>query len=111
VALEHAGVFAIILEAVPDRLGEIVTERVQVPVIGIGAGPSCDGQVLVVHDMIGLFDSFTPKFVKRYANVFPTMVEALTQYRKEVLERTFPRPEHCYTMKDEVYDELIELLK
>lgn len=106
-ALEDAGAFAIILEAVPDRLAALITERVRVPTIGIGAGPHCDGQVLVLHDMIGLFDRFTPKFVKRYANIFPTVVEALNQYRQEVLARTFPQPEHCFTMKDDVYEALL----
>lgn len=106
-ALEDAGAFAIILEAVPDRLAALITERVRVPTIGIGAGPHCDGQVLVLHDMIGLFDRFTPRFVKRYANIFPTVVEALNQYRQEVLDRTFPQPEHCFTMKDDVYEALL----
>ncbi len=106
-ALEEAGAFAIILEAVPDRLAALITERVRVPTIGIGAGPHCDGQVLVLHDMIGLFDRFTPKFVKRYANIFPIVVEALTRYRQEVLDGTFPQPEHCFTMKDEVYEALL----
>lgn len=106
-ALEEAGVFAIILEAIPDRLAGLIAQRVGVPTIGIGAGPNCDGQVLVLHDMIGLFDRFTPKFVKRYANIFPVITEALAQYKKEILEGTFPQPEHCFTMKDEVYDALL----
>lgn len=106
-ALEEAGVFAIILEAVPSRLARLITERVRVPTIGIGAGPHCDGQVLVLHDMIGLFDRFTPKFVKRYANIFPVITQALEQYKQEVLEGTFPQPEHCFTMKDEVFEALL----
>lgn len=110
-ALEEAGVFAIILEAIPDRLAGLITQTVGVATIGIGAGPNCDGQVLVLHDMIGLFDRFTPKFVKRYANIFPVISEALAQYKKEILEGTFPKPEHCFTMKDEVYDALLAELE
>ncbi len=68
VAMEEAGCFAIVLEAIPDRVAQLITERLQIPTIGIGAGPHCDGQNLVLHDMVGLFDRFTPKFVKKYAN-------------------------------------------
>ncbi|NLE75785.1 MAG: 3-methyl-2-oxobutanoate hydroxymethyltransferase [Chloroflexi bacterium] len=106
-ALEQAGAFALILEAVPDRLAGIITQRIGIPCIGIGAGPQCDGQVLVLHDLIGLFDRFTPKFVKRYANIFPLLTEALGQYRQEVLDGVFPQPEHCFTMKDDVYEALL----
>jgi len=106
-ALEEAGAFAVLLEAVPDRLARLITERLRVPTIGIGAGPDCDGQVLVIHDLIGLFDRFTPRFVKRYANIFPVLTEALEQFRDEVVRGEFPGPEHCFTMKDEVYEALI----
>lgn len=111
VALEEAGAFAMILEAVPDRLAKLITERVTIPTIGIGAGPDCDGQVLVIHDLIGLFDRFTPKFVKRYANIFPILTEALEQYRQEVLSGTFPGREHSFSMSDEVYEALLRELE
>ncbi|PWH20187.1 MAG: 3-methyl-2-oxobutanoate hydroxymethyltransferase [Ardenticatenia bacterium] len=105
-ALEDAGCFAIVLEAIPDRVAKIITERLSIPTIGIGAGPHCDGQVLVTHDMVGLFDRFVPKFVKRYVNVHDQMVEALRQFKSEVENRTFPGPEHCFTIKDEVLERL-----
>jgi 3-methyl-2-oxobutanoate hydroxymethyltransferase len=105
-ALEDAGCFAIVLEAIPDRVAKIITERLSIPTIGIGAGPHCDGQVLVTHDMVGLFDRFVPKFVKRYINVHDQMVEALRQFKSEVENRTFPGPEHCFTIKDEVLERL-----
>jgi 3-methyl-2-oxobutanoate hydroxymethyltransferase len=110
-ALEEAGAFSIILEAVPDRLAKLITERVKIPTIGIGAGPHCDGQVLVIHDLIGLFDRFTPKFVKRYANIFPILTQALEQYRQEVLSGAFPGREHSFTMPDEVYEALLRELE
>ena len=105
-ALEDAGCFAIVLEAIPDRVAKIITERLSIPTIGIGAGPQCDGQVLVTHDMVGLFDRFVPKFVKRYVNVHDQMVDALRQFKAEVENRTFPGPEHCFTIKDEVLERL-----
>lgn len=110
-ALEEAGAFSIILEAVPDRLAQLITERVKIPTIGIGAGPHCDGQVLVIHDLIGLFDRFTPKFVKRYANIFPILTQALEQYREEVLSGVFPGREHSFTMPDEIYEALLRELE
>lgn len=105
-ALEDAGCFAIVLEAIPDRVAKIITERLSIPTIGIGAGPHCDGQVLVTHDMVGLFDRFVPKFVKRYVNVHDQMVDALRQFKAEVENRTFPGPEHSFTIKDEVLERL-----
>jgi 3-methyl-2-oxobutanoate hydroxymethyltransferase len=110
-SLEQAGAFSIILEAVPDRLAGLISERVRIPTIGIGAGGACDGQVLVLHDLIGLFDRFTPKFVKRYADIFPIVSDALAQYKHEVLERTFPQPEHSFTMQDDVYAALLAELE
>ncbi len=105
-ALEDAGVFSIILEAVPAPLGKLVAEAVAVPVIGIGAGPDVDGQVLVTHDMVGLFDKFVPKFVKQYTRIRPIILEALAEYKKEVRERVFPAPEHSFKMPDETLAEL-----
>jgi 3-methyl-2-oxobutanoate hydroxymethyltransferase len=110
-ALEDAGVFSMILEAVPASLGQMVAEAVKVPVIGIGAGPDVDGQVLVTHDMIGLFDKFVPKFVKQYTQVGKTILEALKEYKEDVLAATFPGPEHSFKMPDEALEQLKKLLK
>ncbi|MEI7556087.1 3-methyl-2-oxobutanoate hydroxymethyltransferase [Candidatus Chlorohelix sp.] len=101
-AMEEAGCFAIVLEAIPDRLANMITNSIKIPTIGIGAGVDCDGQVLVMHDLIGLFDRFTPRFVKKYANVYGMIEDALTQYRDEVLNGQFPAPEHTFTIKDDV---------
>lgn len=105
-ALEKAGVFSMILEAVPAPLGKFVSEAVGVPVIGIGAGPDVDGQVLVTHDMIGLFDRFVPKFVKQYANIRPIILDALAAYKKEVEEVKFPAPEHSFKMPADALKQL-----
>jgi len=105
-ALEDAGVFSIILEAVPAPLGKLVAQAVDVPVIGIGAGPDVDGQVLVTHDMIGLFDKFVPKFVKQYANIRPVILEALGQYKSDVQSGAFPAAGHSFTMPDETLSAL-----
>jgi len=105
-ALEEAGCFSIVLEAIPDRLAKLISQKLTIPTIGIGAGPDCDAQVLVTHDMVGLFDRFTPKFVKRYINIHEQMVEALQQYKAEVEEGSFPGPEHCFTIKDDVLEQL-----
>ena len=108
VALEQAGAFSIILEAIPGPVAKLITERVGIPTIGIGAGPDCDGQVLVTHDLIGLFDKFVPKFVKQYANTFSTITEALEAYRDEVIDGAFPGPEHGYSMSDEALQALLD---
>jgi 3-methyl-2-oxobutanoate hydroxymethyltransferase len=105
-ALEEAGCFSVVLEAIPDRLAGLITRSIKIPTIGIGAGPECDGQVLVMHDLIGLFDRFTPRFVKKYANVASVIEEALTQYRHDVQTGEFPGPEHSFTIKDEVIEGL-----
>jgi 3-methyl-2-oxobutanoate hydroxymethyltransferase len=83
---------------------------VRIPTIGIGAGPHCDGQVLVIHDLIGLFDRFRPKFVKQYANIFPTIAEALHQYRQDVINGAFPAPEHGYATSGEALEALLREL-
>jgi 3-methyl-2-oxobutanoate hydroxymethyltransferase len=103
-ALEDAGCFSIVLEAVPDRVAELVTQRLKIPTIGIGAGPNCDGQVLVFHDFAGMFDRFTPKFSKKYIDLFALVNTALEQYLNEVKARTFPAPEHCYSIADEEFE-------
>jgi 3-methyl-2-oxobutanoate hydroxymethyltransferase len=109
-ALEDAGVFSIILEAVPAPLGKLVADSVLVPVIGIGAGPDVDGQVLVTHDMIGLFDKFIPKFVKQYTKIRPVILEAIAAYGKEVREGSFPGPENSFKMSDETLSQLKQLI-
>lgn len=110
-ALEDAGVFSMILEAVPAPLGKLVADAaVKAPVIGIGAGPDVDGQVLVFHDVVGLFDRFVPKFVKQYANVRKIIIEALKEYNRDVLQGKFPGPEHSFKMAEETLGELRKLL-
>ena len=105
-ALDKAGVFSMVLECVPTALAKKVTEEVSVPTIGIGAGPYCDGQVLVVNDMLGMFSGHIPKFVKKYVDLQPLIMEALKAYKKEVEEGTFPGPEHGFTISDDVLDKL-----
>ncbi|NWF97013.1 MAG: 3-methyl-2-oxobutanoate hydroxymethyltransferase [Candidatus Thorarchaeota archaeon] len=99
--LEEAGVFAIVIELVPHETARMITEAVSVPTIGIGAGPHCDGQVLVLWDMLGLFEGFKPKFVKRYANVRHVISEAVTKYIEEVRAGLFPDAEHSFEMSEE----------
>ncbi len=105
-ALEEAGVFSIVLEAVPERVAALVTSRLSVPTIGIGAGPSCDGQVLVFHDLLGFQDSLTPRFVKRYADLLGTAERGLAAYREDVAARRFPGREHTYPMPEEEWEQL-----
>jgi 3-methyl-2-oxobutanoate hydroxymethyltransferase len=96
VLLEDAGAFSVLLEAIPAPIAKRITERLKVPTVGIGAGIHCDAQVLVVHDMLGLFDRFTPKFVKRYVNLSELMLKAFQEYRGEVLKGTFPTDQHSF---------------
>ncbi|HZO83254.1 MAG TPA: 3-methyl-2-oxobutanoate hydroxymethyltransferase [Candidatus Binataceae bacterium] len=98
-ALEEAGAFAIVLEGIPVELTEELTARVKVPTIGIGAGPACAGQVLVMHDMLGLSEGFMPRFAKPYAQLWNDAACAAAAYVREVRERTFPAPEHCYHLR------------
>lgn len=100
-ALEDAGCFSIVLEGVPHRLGSFITERLHIPTIGIGAGNGTTGQVLVFHDLLGLYDEFTPRFAKRYAELGAATVEALRAYRHDVETGVFPGPEHAYAMPEE----------
>ena len=109
-ALEDAGVFSMILEAVPAPLGKLVAKAVNVPVIGIGAGVDVDGQVLVTHDMIGLFDKFVPKFVKQYTKIRPTIIDALKAYKDDVKEASFPGPEQSFKMSDKALEQLKKLM-
>jgi 3-methyl-2-oxobutanoate hydroxymethyltransferase len=94
--LEDAGAFSVLLEAIPAPIAKRITERLNVPTIGIGAGVHCDGQVLVVHDMLGLFDRFTPKFAKQYVNLSELMFKAFESYREEVSKGTFPTDQHSF---------------
>jgi len=104
--LEEAGAFMIVLEAIPDVLAQRITRDLSIPTIGIGAGVECDGQVLVFHDLVGLFERFTPKFVKRYASLAPQIRDALNRYREEVEAGHFPGPEHTFAMRPEEAEKL-----
>jgi 3-methyl-2-oxobutanoate hydroxymethyltransferase len=99
--LEKIGCFAIVLECVPDKIAEIITNEIKIPTIGIGAGVKCDGQVLVIHDILGLFGRYTPKFVKKYANLSPLILKAVEEYKNEVIGEKFPDKEHSFTIKEE----------
>ncbi|NBI63298.1 3-methyl-2-oxobutanoate hydroxymethyltransferase [Clostridiales bacterium] len=105
-AVEKAGAFAVVLECVPEKLAARISQEIPIPTIGIGAGAGCDGQVLVYQDMLGLFSDFTPKFVKKFANVGDVVKDAFEGYIKEVQEGTFPAPEHTFKMDDDVLDKL-----
>ena len=99
-ALEEAGAFMIVLECIPVQVAQLVTGRLSIPTIGIGAGAACDGQVLVWHDTLGMFDRFTPKFVKKFETLGVKAREAVGAYAREVREGTFPGPEHTFTMNE-----------
>src|SRR5680860_314786 len=104
--LEEAGAFSILLEAIPPEIGKIITERARIPIIGIGAGAYTDGQVLVVHDALGFFDGHVAKFVKQYANLNQVISDALKNYMIDVIQRTYPAPEHCYGMDSDILEEI-----
>ena len=110
-SLEQAGVFSIVLEGIPNPVAQIITERLKIPTIGIGAGPFCDAQVLVIHDLLGLFERFVPKFVKQYAQIGQDIVKALSAFDKEVKTGAFPDEEHSYHLKVEQEKEIIKHLK
>jgi len=94
--LQEAGAVAVVLEVIPSELAKEITEILHIPTIGIGAGPHCDGQVLVLHDLLGLFEKFTPKFVKKYGNLRESILEAIKQYKEEVEKGVFPGQEHSF---------------
>jgi 3-methyl-2-oxobutanoate hydroxymethyltransferase len=106
--LEEAGCFSLVLESVPARLAELVSKRLSIPTIGIGAGIGCDGQVLVTHDLLGLFDRFTPKFVKKYANFHAEMQRAFSEFKAEVESKQFPAAEHSVEMADAEWEALLK---
>ena len=110
-AVQEAGVFCVGLEAIPAPLAKIITELLSIPTIGIGAGVHCDGQILIIHDLLGMFDRFVPKFVKRYAELGKEMREALTRFNAEVKTGAFPDKEHSYAMDKEVEDKIAEYVK
>lgn len=99
-AVEAAGADMIVLEMVPDRVAAAISQQLRIPTIGIGAGVGCDGQVLVLHDLLGIFDKFTPRFARRYAELFSQMVEALGEYRCDVAARAFPDGDHSFPIED-----------
>lgn len=105
--LEEAGCFGIVLESVPARLADLISKKISIPTIGIGAGVGCDGQVLVTHDLLGLFDRFTPKFVKKYANFHQEMQKAFSDYIDDVETKRFPAPEHIVEMDDKEWNALL----
>lgn len=105
-SVEAAGAFAIVLECVPSKLAKLITETLKIPTIGIGAGRFCDGQVLVCQDMLGMYSDFTPKFVKRYADVGGIMKDAFAAYHREIQDGAFPAGEHEYGMSDEIIERL-----
>ena len=94
-----------------EKIAQMITESISIPTIGIGAGKYCDGQVLVVHDVLGLFERFVPRFVKRYAQLGDAIRQALTQYREDVMSGEFPGPEHCFGMAEEEKSKLDTLAK
>jgi len=108
-ALEKAGVFAVVLEAIPGALAGVITNRLRVPTIGIGAGPHCDGQVLVLHDLLGLFDRHVPTFAKQYANLAGVVSDAVSRFRQDVIESRFPDSVHTYSIDQETERTLLEL--
>jgi 3-methyl-2-oxobutanoate hydroxymethyltransferase len=110
-ALHEAGCFALVLETIPARLARLVSERIEIPTIGIGAGVGCDGQVLVTHDLCGLFDRFTPRFVKKYADLNGEMSRAFETYKSDVQSLAFPGDEHSIEMPEEQWQELLKDLK
>jgi 3-methyl-2-oxobutanoate hydroxymethyltransferase len=108
-AVQEAGAHALLVEAVTPEVTKVIHARLEIPVYGIGAGPHCDGQVLIVSDVLGIFETFTPKFVKKYANLAEEMKQAFAEYAKEVRDGTFPGPEHVYNMMPGESDRLGEL--
>jgi len=110
-ALEEAGVFSIVLEKVTSEVATVITENIHVPIIGIGCGPYVDGQVLVIHDMLGLYKDFEPKFVKRYLNLSEQILDAIKEYEMEVKSGKFPQEEHMYHMTEEEFAKLEKMLK
>ncbi len=106
--LQNTGVFSIVLESIPWQIAKLVTAAIDIPTIGIGAGPHCDGQILVIHDMLGIYKEFKPKFMKYFGNVGESIMNALNDYKSEVENGSYPAPEHCYDFPQEGVDEIKE---
>lgn len=107
-SLEKLGIFAILLECLPDKIAGLITKKLHIPTISCGAGLYCDGQVLVTHDILGLFERFKPKFVKQYVNLSNPILEAVQAYRDEVIGEKFPAKEHSFTIKEEELKKLLQ---
>jgi 3-methyl-2-oxobutanoate hydroxymethyltransferase len=105
-SLEQAGCFSIVLEAIPAPIAKAITDSISIPTIGIGAGVHCDGQVLVTYDMVGLFDRFTPKFVKKYTDIGSVIFNAIVQYKSDVESKRFPEEAHSFTIRTEELKEI-----
>ena len=105
-AVEDAGAFSVVLEGIPAKLAARITEELSIPTIGIGAGAGCDGQILVYQDMLGMYSDFTPKFVKKYANVGKVMADAFREYIEEVNNGSFPKEENSYKIDESVIEQL-----
>ncbi|SHE99501.1 3-methyl-2-oxobutanoate hydroxymethyltransferase [Alkalibacter saccharofermentans] len=108
IAVEEAGAFAVVLEGIPEKLAKLISETISIPTIGIGAGRYCDGQVLVMHDLLGLFSGQSPKFSKKYADLRSVMENAVKGYIEEVTSGDFPESKHTFSMEDKIIDELKE---
>ncbi len=106
IQLEEKGCFAIVLECVPDKIAALITKKLKIPTIGIGAGVHCDGQVLVINDMLGLFNRYAPKFVKKYADLSPIILSAIKDFKEEVILNKFPTLKHSFTIKEEELKQL-----
>lgn len=104
--LQEVGCFSIVLECIPQQLAAVITETLTIPTIGIGSGVHCDGQVLVINDLLGLFDRYQPRFTKKYVNLSPVILEALSQYKSDVENSIFPGAEHSFTMDEEEFKKL-----
>lgn len=102
IALEEAGAFAIVLEAIPGKLAKIISEKISIPTIGIGAGKDCDGQVLVINDLLGMYSEFTPKFAKKYTNLKDEITTSVGQYIEEVKQASFPEDKHTFSIKEDI---------
>ncbi len=109
--LEESGCFALVIESIPARLAALISKRLSIPTIGIGAGAGCDGQVLVAHDLLGLFDRFTPKFVKQYADLHAEMARAFSAYIADVQGHMFPAAEHTFEMPDQEWENLQKMIE
>ncbi len=110
-AVEESGAFSVLLEAIPPEVGKGITQAIKIPTLGIGAGMHCDGQILIISDMLGAFEAFTPKFVKRYANVGEIMVKAFREYISDVKSQKFPEEQHTYRMPPEEAKRFEEMVK